>query len=82
MLPLVFQHRLRFVGFIGTDVVVLEGGQDRFHARLDFRWLVTGTVARQQKFQHKGRHVGAFFDPVQQILPDHFAVKDREEFLI
>ena len=73
---------LRRIGLIGTHVVVLEGGQDRFHARLDFRGLVTGAVARQQEFQHKGRHVGAFFNPVQQILPDHFAVKDREQFLI
>ena len=73
---------LGHIRLIRADVVVLQCGQHRFHTCLDLCRIITGTIAREQKLQHKGGHVGALFDPVEQILADHFAVKDREQFLI
>lgn len=53
--------RLGRVGLVGPHVVVVQGGQHGLHAGLDFRRIVAGAVAGQQKFQHESGHVGAFF---------------------
>jgi hypothetical protein len=75
MLALGRHLRLRRVRLVGFDVVVLQAGQHRFHARVHFRLIVAGAKPGQQELQDEGRDVGAFLDSMQQILAQHLAVE-------
>ena len=69
--------RLRRVGLVRPDVVVLQRGENGLHAGVDLGRVVAGAEAGEQELQHERRHVGALLDPVQQILADDLAVEDR-----
>src|SRR5579862_3511624 len=70
------------IGLVGADIVVLKGRQNGLHTGIDLGRIVAGTVTREEKLQDESRHVGAFLDPVEQVLADHLAVKDVVEFLV
>ena len=70
------------VGLVGPHIVVLQGGQHRVHAGRQLGLVVAGAETRQQELQHKGRHVGAFLDAVQQVLAHHLAFVDLSELAV
>ena len=70
------------VGLVGAHVVVLQGGQHRLQAGLDLGRVVAGAVAGEQELQHKGGHIGALLDAVQQVLAHDLAVELIEQLLV
>ena len=74
--------RLRGIGLVRPNVVVLQGGEHGLHSLLHFRGIVAGAVARQQELQDEGGYVRALFNPMQKILPDDFAIESGIQFLI
>ncbi|MNQ98745.1 hypothetical protein D3C85_1144500 [compost metagenome] len=65
------------IGFIRANVILLQGRQHCLHTGIHLRLIITGAILSEQKLQDERRDVGAFLDPMQQILAQHFPVESR-----